>query len=75
MAIARALVTDPELILADEPTGNLDQESTDEIMDLLGELHKSGRTIILITHDMNLAARCTSVLRIDGGRLVQEQAA
>ncbi len=44
-------------------------------MDLLGELHKSGRTIILITHDMNLAARCTSVLRIDGGRLVQEQAA
>ena len=75
VAIARALVTDPELILADEPTGNLDQESTDEIMELFCQLNRGGRTIILITHDQELAARCSSILRISGGRLTQEEAA
>ena len=75
VAIARAVVTDPELILADEPTGNLDQDSTDEIMELFGELNRNGRTIVLITHDHDLAARCSSVLRIKGGGLVQEVAA
>jgi ABC-type lipoprotein export system ATPase subunit len=75
VAIARALVADPDLILADEPTGNLDQESTDEIMELFCELNRSGRTIILITHDLDLAARCSSMLRIDGGRLTGEKAA
>ncbi len=75
VAIARALVTDPELILADEPTGNLDQDSTDEIMDLFVDLNRSGRTIVLITHDMELAKRCSGILRIDGGRLLEERAA
>ena len=75
VAIARALVTDPELILADEPTGNLDQESTDEIMELFCQLNRGGRTILLITHDQELAARCSSILRIAGGRLLQEKAA
>jgi len=75
VAIARALVTDPELILADEPTGNLDQESTEEIMELFCDLNRSGRTIVLITHDLQLAARCSSILRIDGGRLCGEKAA
>ncbi len=75
VAIARALVTDPELILADEPTGNLDQESTDEIMELFCELHRGGRTIVLITHDRELAARCSSVLHIDGGYLTRQEAA
>ena len=75
VAIARALVADPDLILADEPTGNLDQESTEEIMELFCELNRSGRTIILITHDLDLAARCSSMLRIDGGRLTREKAA
>jgi putative ABC transport system ATP-binding protein len=75
VAIARALVTDPELILADEPTGNLDSESTNEIMELLQELHRNGRTIVLITHDLELAARCEVVLRIDGGVLTRELAA
>jgi len=74
VAIARAVVTNPELILADEPTGNLDQESTEEIMQLFCELNRSGRTIVLITHDPELAARCTSILRIDGGRLIREAA-
>ena len=75
VAIARALVTDPELILADEPTGNLDAEATEEIMQLLDELHRSGRTIVLITHDPELAGRCTSVMSIDGGRLLRREAA
>jgi len=75
VAIARALVTDPELILADEPTGNLDQEATDEIMELFCELHRGGRTIVLITHDLQLARLCTSVLRIEQGRLMHEVAA
>ena len=54
--MARALVTDPALILADEPTGNLDSVSAREVLDLLDELHSSGRTIVLITHDADVAA-------------------
>jgi len=75
VAIARALVTDPELILADEPTGNLDQQATDEIMDLFQELNRGGRTIVLITHDTELAGRCSAILRFDHGRLGREAAA
>ena len=75
VAIARALVTDPELILADEPTGNLDAEATEEIMQLLDQLHRGGRTIVLITHDPELADRCASVISIDGGRLLRREAA
>jgi ABC-type lipoprotein export system ATPase subunit len=75
VAIARALVTDPELILADEPTGNLDAEATEEIMQLLDQLHRGGRTIVLVTHDPELADRCTSVMSIDGGRLLRREAA
>ena len=75
VAIARALVTDPELVLADEPTGNLDQESTDEILELLLDLNRAGRTVVLITHDLEIAARCSTVFRIDEGRLVEELAA
>ena len=55
MAVARALVTDPALILADEPTGNLDSVSAHDVLDLLDELHRSGRTIVLITHDAEVA--------------------
>jgi putative ABC transport system ATP-binding protein len=75
VAIARALVTDPDLILADEPTGNLDAGATEEIMQLLDQLHRGGRTIVLITHDPELADRCASVISIDGGRLLRREAA
>ena len=68
VAIARALVTDPALILADEPTGNLDSTSTADILALLDELHASGRTIVLITHEADVAARAQRVVRVfDGG--------
>jgi putative ABC transport system ATP-binding protein len=72
VAIARALVTDPELILADEPTGNLDTTSTAEILAILNELHRGGRTIVLITHDPEIAAVAARVVRISDGVLTEE---
>jgi ABC-type lipoprotein export system ATPase subunit len=70
VAVARALVTDPPLILADEPTGNLDSHSGAEVMALLRELHESGRTIVLITHDADVATTATRQVHIRDGRLV-----
>jgi putative ABC transport system ATP-binding protein len=75
VAIARALVTDPELILADEPTGNLDTTSTSEILAILNQLHREGRTIVLITHDPDIAAVAARVVRISDGVLTEEVAA
>jgi putative ABC transport system ATP-binding protein len=69
VAIARALVTDPSLLLADEPTGNLDSASTQDVLRLLDELSASGRTIALITHEADVAARAGRTLRIRDGRL------
>jgi putative ABC transport system ATP-binding protein len=67
VAIARALVTDPALILADEPTGNLDSTATDEVLALFDELHRSGRTIVLITHEADVAHRAGRVVRVRDG--------
>jgi putative ABC transport system ATP-binding protein len=74
VAIARALVNDPELLLADEPTGNLDARSALEIMALLQGLNRGGRTIALVTHDASLAAHCGRIARLEGGRIVSDVA-
>ena len=72
VAIARALVTNPTLLLADEPTGALDQKTGRQIMQLFGELNEEGRTIIMITHDMNIAAFARRVVHIIDGELTEE---
>jgi len=73
VAIARALANDPSIILADEPTGNLDQKSTEEIIDIMNELNREGRTIIMVTHDAETTKRCSRVVWMRDGR-VQEDA-
>ena len=72
VAIARAVVANPKLILADEPTGNLDSKSTIEIMNILKDLHKSGRTVINITHDDEIANQVDRVVRIMDGKIVSD---
>lgn len=69
VAIARAIVTKPSLILADEPTGNLDSKTTIEIMDIFHELHEQGNTIVLITHDNDVAKQASRIVHIKDGRL------
>ena len=71
VAIARAIVTRPSLILADEPTGNLDSKTTVEIMDIFHELHRQGNTIVLITHDDSVAAQAGRRVHILDGRLTE----
>jgi putative ABC transport system ATP-binding protein len=72
VAIARALVGNPPLLLADEPTGNLDSKSSAEIMGMIKDLHKNGNTIVLITHDMRLAEQADRILQMSDGRIVQD---
>ena len=72
VAIARAIAQAPPVILADEPTGNLDSGSTKEIMEILQKLHEEGRTVILITHDNEIAAQAKRVIKIIDGKIVQD---
>ena len=72
VAIARALANQPRVILADEPTGNLDSVSGAEVVALLGELHGEGRTIVTVTHDEAIAARAQRVIRLLDGRVVAD---
>ncbi len=72
VAIARSLVNRPPVLLADEPTGNLDSKSSREIIDMIRQLHKAGNTIILITHDPGVAEQADRVLNISDGRIISD---
>ena len=71
VAIARALVNEPSVILADEPTGALDTKTSAEIMELFKSLNHEGKTIIIVTHDMNIAEQCDRVIEISDGHVVK----
>jgi len=69
VAIARAIVNDPDIILADEPTGSLDSETGSEVMDILKKLNSNGRTILIVTHDKNVASYCHRIVKIKDGKV------
>mgnify|MGYP001553438608 FL=1 len=69
VAIARALVGKPAILLADEPTGNLDSQTSQEIMALIDQVHDEGQTVIMVTHEPDIAAHCRRVIRLDDGRV------
>ncbi|MCB9742097.1 MAG: ABC transporter ATP-binding protein [Alphaproteobacteria bacterium] len=73
VAIARALIADPDLILADEPTGNLDSKSGEEILDLFRGLHAQGRTLVMVTHDEHIAAVAQRRVRLEDGLVVSDE--
>jgi len=72
VAIARALVNEPDILLADEPTGNLDQRAAFEVMAIFQKLNNAGRTIVLVTHDADIANHCRRIVRIESGRIVSD---
>ncbi len=73
VAIARAIVNDPDVIFADEPTGNLDTKSGDEIIDIFRQLNSKGKAVIIVTHDPEISARCPRILRFRDGRIVSDE--
>jgi putative ABC transport system ATP-binding protein len=73
VAVARALVGEPSILLADEPTGNLDSRTSAEIMALFDALHGSGQTVIVVTHEPDIAAHCRRTVRVFDGRIVEDQ--
>jgi putative ABC transport system ATP-binding protein len=73
VAIARALVGDPQILLADEPTGNLDSANGEKVMDLLAALNSSGATLVMVTHEPRYAARAKRIVRLFDGQIVAEQ--
>ncbi len=73
VAVARAIVTNPALVLADEPTGNLDTHSTAEVLDIFTRLNREGHTVVLITHEPDVAARAGRVIRLSDGSIVQDR--
>jgi putative ABC transport system ATP-binding protein len=73
VAIARALVNNPGLLLADEPTGALDSKTSDEVLDLFGELHRQGLTVIVVTHDPLVAIRADRLIELSDGRVVSDE--
>ena len=75
VAIARAIASSPSIILADEPTGNLDPQSGEVVMEILHRLHRQGKTIVLLTHNMEIADETDRIITIQGGHLAQQQSA
>jgi putative ABC transport system ATP-binding protein len=73
VAIARALVGQPAILLADEPTGNLDSQTSREIMGLIDQVHDAGQTVIMVTHEPDIAAHCRRVIRLDDGRVAEDR--
>jgi len=71
VAIARALANDPKIIIADEPTGNLDLKNSNEVMNILTKLNKDGRTIIMVTHNPEITENCSRVIRLRDGRILE----
>ena len=72
VAIARALVTQPSILLADEPTGNLDSATSHDILDLFDELQREGQTIIMVTHEPDIAERCQRQIKLTDGKVVSD---
>jgi len=72
VAVARALVGEPSILLADEPTGNLDSKTSAEIMALFDELHDQGQTLVVVTHEPDIAAHCERTIRVNDGRIVED---
>lgn len=75
VAVARALASEPAMILADEPTGNLDSASTDDVLSLFAELHESGRTVVLITHEQEVGTRAQRMVHVRDGRVTDAEVA
>jgi putative ABC transport system ATP-binding protein len=75
VGIARAMANQPRVLLADEPTGNLDAVSADQVMSILRELNEEGQTVVIVTHDPRLAAQAPRIVRLDSGRIVEDVAA
>ena len=73
VAVARAIVTNPSLILADEPTGNLDSHSTEEVLRIFARLNEEGRTVVLITHEPDVAEQAKRVIRLSDGEVVEDR--
>ena len=73
MAIARALVTNPAIVLADEPTGNLDSRTSEEIMSIFQQLNDSGKTIVVITHEQDIAQHSKRIVHVRDGRIQQDE--
>ena len=73
VAIARALVNNPPLLLADEPTGNLDSRSGEDILNILTKLNEQGVTVIIVTHDQTVAARCKRIINVKDGQIINDE--
>ncbi|MGL4848796.1 MAG: ABC transporter ATP-binding protein [Clostridium sp.] len=72
VAIGRALVNNPEIILADEPTGALDSENSENVLDMLLKINKKGKTVIVVTHDINVAKKCGRIIKVIDGKIIED---